>query len=55
MGGQLIQFLIAIATAVIGLAALAVLVSNRANTAGVISSAASGFSNIITAAIKPVS
>lgn len=55
MGNQVIQFLIAVATAVIGLAALAVLVSNRANTAGVISSATTGFSNIISAAIKPVS
>ena len=46
--------LAAIATAVIGLAIVAVLVSNKAQTPQVISSAGSAFSTIIGAAIAPV-
>jgi hypothetical protein len=45
----------ALASAVIGLAIISVIVSKNANTASVISSAATGFGNIIHAAVQPVS
>lgn len=43
-----------VATAIIGLAIIAVLVSQNAQTSGVIQSAASGFGNVISAAVGPV-
>jgi len=43
-----------IATAIIGVAILAVLVSKNANTAGVIKSAGSAFSQSLGVAISPV-
>jgi hypothetical protein len=43
-----------IATAIIGVAILAVLVSKNANTAGVIKSAGSAFSGALGVAISPV-
>ena len=46
--------IVAIATAVIGLAIIAVLVSKQSNTSGVIGSLSSGFSQIIGAAVGPV-
>ena len=46
--------IIAIVSAAIGLAIVAVLVSNQANTSGVISSASSGLATIIGAAVAPV-
>lgn len=46
--------LITIVTAIIGLALIAVLVSNRANTASVVQAAASGLGNDIGVAISPV-
>jgi hypothetical protein len=49
MGGVL-----TVATAIVGLAVLAVLVSRSANTANVISSAAHGFAEDIGAAVSPV-
>lgn len=43
-----------IATAIIGLAIVAVLVSQNAQTSSVIQSAASGFGNVIGTAVGPV-
>lgn len=48
------QGMVAIATAIVGLAVLAVLVSRNSNTAGVVSSLASGLSQDIGAAVSPV-
>ena len=45
---------VTIATAIVGIAIIAVLVSNRASTASVISAATSGFANDLTAAVAPV-
>lgn len=44
-----------IATAIVGVAILAVLVSRNSQTAGVIQAAASGFSNALGVAVSPVS
>lgn len=52
--GRFGEELVTILTAVIGLAILAVLVSQRANTSQVIQSASSGFSNILQSAEAPV-
>ncbi len=46
--------IIAILSATIGLAIVAVLVSKQSNTASVISGASSGFASIIGAAVAPV-
>ncbi len=43
-----------IALAVVGLAVLAIIISRKSNTAGVIQSAASGLANNIGVAISPV-
>lgn len=43
-----------IATAIVGVAILAVLVSKNANTAGVIKSAGSAFSSALATAVSPV-
>ena len=51
---QLTEAAVTIAIAVIGLAIVAVLVSRRANTAGVIQAGASGLGNDIATAISPV-
>jgi hypothetical protein len=45
---------VTVATAIVGLAIIAVLVSQRANTANVISSAARGFAEDLGAAVSPV-
>lgn len=45
---------VTIATAIVGIAILAVLVSRNANTAGVIKSAGDAFSKSIGAAVAPV-
>lgn len=47
--------LVAIATAIVGVAVVAVLVSSRSNTAGVIGAASGGFAQDIAAAVSPVS
>jgi hypothetical protein len=47
--------IVTIATAIVGIAIIAVLVSNKAQTSSVITSATSGFANDITAAVAPVS
>ena len=46
--------IITIATAVIGVAILAVLVSKNANTAAVIGAGGNAFSNILQSAVSPV-
>lgn len=51
---QLTESIVTIGVAIIGLATLAVIVSNRANTANVISSGASGFARVLDAAVSPV-
>jgi len=55
MGSKLVEGIISIAVAVIGVAIIAVLVAKQANTAGVISSAGTAFEGILSAATKPVS
>jgi PRD1 phage membrane DNA delivery len=49
-----VNALVAIGMAIIGLATLSVIVSNQANTSNVISSATTGFGNLIKAATGPV-
>lgn len=46
--------IVTIAVAIVGVATLAVLVSKKANTAGVIESAGSAFSRALATAISPV-
>lgn len=45
---------VTIASAIVGIAIIAVLVSNKAQTSSVITSATSGFANDIEAAVSPV-
>jgi len=47
--------IITVLTAIVGVAIIAVLVSKQANTTNVISSAGTAFSQIVGAAISPVS
>jgi PRD1 phage membrane DNA delivery len=47
--------LVTIGTGIIGIAIIAVLVSNKAQTSGVITSAGQAFANDLTAAVAPVS
>lgn len=56
--GDLSQFttsIVTVLTAVIGLAIIAVLVSNQANTAQVVQAGSQGFSSILATAVSPVS
>lgn len=46
--------IVVVLTAIVGLAALAVLVSNRAQTASVITAFGNAFSGILNAAVSPV-
>lgn len=50
----LVEAVVTIASAIIGLAIIAVLVSRNANTAGVIQAGASGFNNALAVAEAPV-
>jgi hypothetical protein len=52
---QLINSVVSVATAIVGLAIIAVLVSNKASTSSVIGAATSGFANDLTAATNPYS
>lgn len=52
--GEFGKTLITIVTAIIGVAIISVIVSQRANTAGVIQSASSGFAKILNAALAPI-
>lgn len=54
MGNQLINSVVTVAVAIVGVAIVAVLVSRNANTSGVISSAAGGFSQALSVAEAPV-
>ncbi len=53
--GNLTDAAVTILMAIVGVAILAVLVSQRSNTTGVIQAAASGFSNALGTAMSPVS
>lgn len=55
MGDRIISDLVMILTAVVGLAIIATLVSNKASTAGVLTAGGSAFSSILKAAEAPVS
>lgn len=52
--GQLTETILAIATAIVGVAILSVLVSNRSQTANVLGAAGSAFANALSAATAPV-
>ncbi len=54
MGEELIKSLFTVATAIIGVAIIAVLVSKNANTSGVLTSAGNALSTSIGAAVSPV-
>lgn len=54
MGNQLVNSVVTVAVAIIGVAIIAVLVSKSANTTGVINSASSGFSQALSVAESPV-
>lgn len=54
MKDELLTSLVTVATAIIGVAILAVLVSKNANTTGVISSFAGGLAQDLAAATAPV-
>ncbi len=55
MSDELIRSVVAVATAIVGLAILAVIVSKSANTSGVLTSAGTAFSSVLKAAVSPVS
>jgi hypothetical protein len=52
--GHIGEQIVTIATAIIGVAILAVLVSKNSNTTGVISAAGSAFSGALAVAVSPV-
>jgi len=54
MNSSAVESIVTILTAIVGVAILALLVSRRSNTAGVIQAAASGFSNALGTAVSPV-
>lgn len=54
-GGSVIEGLVAVVMAVLGIAIVAVLVGSRANTAKVISAGGNAFTEVLGAALKPVS
>lgn len=55
MGEQLVASVVTVLTAIVGLAIIAVLVSNRASTADVIDAGGSAFARAIQAATNPFS
>ena len=55
MGEQLISSVVTVATAIVGLAIIAVLVSKQANTAGVLQAGGSAFAQDLSAATNPFS
>jgi hypothetical protein len=55
MGGDLVRAIFALASAVVGLAILAVILSTRSSTASVLGSAGNALSAVIGAATSPVS
>ena len=54
MGNQLVAGFVTVATALIGVAIIATLVSQRANTSQVIRAATGGFAQDIGAAVSPI-
>lgn len=54
MSEQLITSMVTVATAIIGVAILAVLVSKNAQTTQVINAGAQGFSSVLKTALSPV-
>lgn len=54
MGDQLITSVVTVATAIVGVAIIAVLVSKNANTSGVIQSAGQAFGQDLGVAVSPV-
>ena len=54
MTDQLFNSLVTIATAIVGVAVLAVLVSKQANTSAVITSGGNAFATAIGAAVSPI-
>lgn len=54
MGDQLITSVVTVATAIIGVAIIAVLVSKNANTSAVLNAGGSAFSNALGTALSPV-
>ncbi len=54
MTDQLFSSIVTIATAIVGVAILAVLVSRQANTSQVIQAATGGFAQDLSAAVSPV-
>lgn len=54
MGDNVISGVVTIATAIVGIAIIAVLVSKNAQTGNVIQSATSGFASDISAAVSPI-
>jgi hypothetical protein len=55
MSNDLITAMVSVVTALIGLAALSVVLSKNANTSGVIQAGAGGLSTDIGAAVAPIS
>lgn len=55
MSDQIITSIVTVLTAIIGVAIIAILVSRSANTAGVLTAGSGAFSNILGAALSPVS
>lgn len=54
MKNELLTSLVTVATAIVGVAILAVLVSKNANTSGVITSAGGAFASALNAATSPI-
>jgi PRD1 phage membrane DNA delivery len=54
MGDQVISSVVTVATAIVGVAILAVLVSKQANTAQVLQAATGGFAQDLSAAVSPI-
>ena len=52
--GNITETVVTIATAIVGVALLALIVSRRRNTAGVIQAAGSAFGNALGVAVSPV-
>lgn len=55
MGDKAITGVVAIITAIIGVAIIAVLVSKQSNTSGVLTAGGNAFSSILKTAVSPVS
>lgn len=54
MGKEMFEPIVTIAAGIIGIALVAVLVSQKSNTSGVFAAAGGAFSNAISAAVSPV-